>query len=668
MSLPSVQAATTSSAAAFGETGRPLVLQILAHPDDDLYFMNPHTAHALRDGIPVVSVYITAGESAGFNRAQGLPRPAPDKAAYSAARHQGLRQAYAEILGVDRFTRWQRSVWVLDGGVEAEENALVHAGREARLIHLNIAMLSRDGVGWTRLPALWKKPGASMHTLIAPGSAVSRVSTYRHETLVDALVQVMERFKPTLMHTLDPDPDLQVHDAAHPQDDDQPGHSDHRDHTPAALFAWKAMGHWATTVAARTGRTPQFAARAFRGYYHQRWPPNLPPEILREKGRILDAYGGAPDWACGDPSGCGDYSQGRGHAMTNRKGWIRSTRPRHAGPPLAAVVERSGRVFCYGVLGTQAAEWRETSPGSGRLGAPRNLGGGPLAPVVSVTGASGQLLLCALRFSTVHGLGQADTRDIVVLEGAYRSSDFGTWRSLGNPEHNAERGRRIGSPVVVRAPDGQIHLFIRNARKSISTRVRDHDGRWSDWRSLPGGEVHDGLTTLVDAKGCVHVYAAGRDAVHHWSQNHPRQSVEYRPDAAMPVSCEQPSAFITPDGATGVVYRSPAASSPSLYTGLGLVSPQRFPGYGPVTAMQDRNPRTVLLGTDLDGGVQLQVGTGPSSQILRPLHPLVPAGPPTPLHSAPQDVPIGALALSHGAEPWIWRPTLLPAAPGTRRR
>ncbi|GDY55673.1 hypothetical protein SVIO_062960 [Streptomyces violaceusniger] len=44
---------------------RALLLQIMAHPDDDLYFMNPDAEHVLRSGTPVVCVYVTAGEARG---------------------------------------------------------------------------------------------------------------------------------------------------------------------------------------------------------------------------------------------------------------------------------------------------------------------------------------------------------------------------------------------------------------------------------------------------------------------------------------------------------------------------------------------------------------------------------------------------------------------------
>ncbi|MYU10848.1 PIG-L family deacetylase, partial [Streptomyces sp. SID8361] len=353
-----------------------LLLQVMAHPDDDLYFMNPDAEQVLRSGVPVVCVYVTAGEARGINHQAGTPIPPADKAAYSASRHQGLRQAYAQMLGLNQFAPWERSVLRLPGGVTAETDTLANGGRGVRLIFLNIAMLSDGGV---RLPALWNAPGAVTHTLPATGSPVAHPSSYGHQTLVDVLAEIMDRYRPTLIHTLDPDPDFQVHDALHPRDNDQPGCSDHRDHTPVALFTWKAIAQWVAASTQRDQHAPRFTATAFRGYYNQRWPHNLPPALLAQKARAIKSYGGAPDWDCGNAAGCGDYSQGGVRPLRNRKGWIRSTHYRYPTALPTPTVDAQGRLVAYGVLGTQAVRWRETAPGSGRFGAPLGLGGGPLA-------------------------------------------------------------------------------------------------------------------------------------------------------------------------------------------------------------------------------------------------------------------------------------------------
>ena len=48
-----------------GSGATPAVLQIVAHQDDDFLFMNPDMAVTLDAGIPVTTVYLTAGEAGG---------------------------------------------------------------------------------------------------------------------------------------------------------------------------------------------------------------------------------------------------------------------------------------------------------------------------------------------------------------------------------------------------------------------------------------------------------------------------------------------------------------------------------------------------------------------------------------------------------------------------
>ncbi|MEU5105343.1 PIG-L family deacetylase [Streptomyces sp. NPDC021354] len=657
---PTIPARPLSPRAAesFAGEENALLLQILAHPDDDLYFMNPDAEHMLTAGVPVVCVYVTAGEAAGINREAGTPLPHVDKAAYSSARHQGLRQAYAQMLGVDRFTRWERSVLELPRGVTAETNVLASGGRSVRLIFLNIAMLS---AGQVRIPQLWDVPGIVMRTLVATGSPVRTPSTYGHQTLVDVLVGIMDRYRPTVIHTLDPDPDFQVHDATHPRDNDQPGCSDHRDHTPVALFAWKAIAQWADGGGPGRGRrAPRFTTTSFRGYYNQRWPHNLPPAVVAQKARAVAAYGGSPLWNCGNQAGCGDYGQGGTRPLTNRKGWIRSTHYRYPGALPTPLADRDGAVVAYGVLGAQAVRWRETAPGSGRFGAPRGLGGGPLAPALcAVRDSRGREVLIALRFSALDGQGGANTRELVALEQHTPGGQFRAWTGLGTPEGDPERGRRVGCPTAVATPDGQVHLFVRTADKGLATRVRDAAGRWGPWERLGGAEIQDGLTVLLDQQARVHVVAAGRDTVHHWAQDRPGGPVALRPLAGLPLPGVQPGAVPAPDGSIALVYRSPADPVPYLH-GNGADLPLRqFEGYGPVTAHAlatsgGRQGPLLLLGRGLDGEVQVQYGTSPGARPLRSASRLVPVGTPALLPGEGEQVRV--VGMSPGSTPWIWHP------------
>lgn len=647
-------------------TRRAQLMQILAHPDDDLYFMNPDTQRMLDSGTPLVCVYVTAGEADGVNKIPGRPRPAADKTAYSSARHQGLRQAYATLLGLPRFTDWQQGVATLRADQRAEINVLANGPRRVELIFLNLAMHTVRG-GRMGLPSLWKDRELSLRTVVADDSPVRKAGSYDYDQLIDVLVGLMDRYRPTVIQTLDPDPDIQhSSERVRKKDSEQRGYSDHADHTAVASFSWAAMVRWVAESTREGGQVPAFAATAFRGYYNRHWPKNLPESVLQHKAANLLPYGGDVSWDCGNPAGCGDYNVGGKRPLNNRKGWIRSTHYRYPGARTALAVEPDGRLAAYGVLGLRAVRWRESRRGSGAWGNPDDLGGGPLAPTLgAATLKDGRQLLFGLRFSALGGHGGANTREVVLLEQRAAGGGFLPWRGLGNPERGGDRGRRIGVPVAVTAPDGRVHLFVRNADQGVSTRVRDAQGQWDDWRDLAGGEVEDGeiqdgLSTVVDGAGRVHVFGAGHDTVRHWTQDAPGQQLTLRAAGPLPVAVGTPAALAAGDDGVELLYRTEPAPKAE---GRGTASPAltsvrpdgtrtpgvRFDGYGAVSALPSpRGP--VLLGKDLKGQIQLRVADRlltRSTGVLAALD--TPA-----LHIGGSGATV--VGLGADAHPWTWAP------------
>ncbi|WP_406343045.1 PIG-L family deacetylase [Streptomyces sp. NBC_00648] len=645
---------------------RAVLLQIVAHPDDDLYFMNPDTQHALDGGAKIVSVYLTGGEANGDNRVVSDPSDRIyNKAAYSSARHQGLRQAYASLLGLPVFTPWQKSVLDLRGGHRAEVNTLVHNGRHAELVFLNTAMHTLRG-GRMGLPSLWEDRALSLPVVIAEGSPLRAAAPYTYDELVEVVAGLLDTYAPTLVQTLDPDPDLQHStEKARQHDSEQPGYADHADHTAAASFAWAGMVRYVAQATRDKRGVPGFAVTSYRAYYNRHWPKNLPPAVLAEKASHLKPYGGAPDWRCGNPGGCGDYNVGGKRPLTNWKGWVRSTHYRFPGPRPVVGNEPDGRLAAYGVLGLRAVRWRETAPGSGRFGAADDLGGGPLAPVLG--GAAlrdGRQLLFGVRFAAIAGRAGANTREVVLLEQASPGGPFRAWRGLGNPEAGDDRGRRIGSPLAVTAPDGRVHLFVRNADKGVSTRVREADGSWGAWRALGGETVQDGLGATVDSQGRVHVFAPGYDFVHHWTQDAPGEPLAYvARGPRLPLAVDAPTAVGLPEGGVQLLYRT--LTDPRKTKGKGLAPadprlvsvradgtgrtppPHDFAGYGPVGALLSPKDGLVVLGKDVKGRVQALVGGERHTRTQG----VVPVDAPT-LHLTAR----GPVAVGLGVDgaPWVW--------------
>ncbi|MFF5633866.1 PIG-L family deacetylase [Streptomyces sp. NPDC012825] len=612
---------------------RALLMQFAAHPDDDLYFMNPDAQRLFDAGVPLVSVYVTAGEHTGRNRIAGMPDAPPDRAAYSAARRQGLRQSYAAALGLPMFTPWRRGTRTLAGGRRAEVDVLAHGGRRVELVFLDLPMHTPRR--YTALPALWEDRALELHTHLSAGSPVTRTETYDYDGLVDVLAGLLAHHRPTVVHTLDPDPDVQHSDeATRRRDSEQPGHSDHGDHTAVACFTWAALCRRVADAVRDGEPIPAFTTTAFRGYYNRHWPKNLPPEVLAEKAARLVPYGGDPSWQCGNPSGCGDYGVGGDRPLTNRKGWVRSTHHRWPGARPALAEEPDGLLAAYGVLGLRAVRRRESAPGSGVWGEPEDLGGGPLAPALgSAVLPDGRVLLLGVRFAALDGHGGANRREVVLLEQRSPGGPFLAWRGLGNPERGDDRGRRLGSPVAVAAPDGRVHLFVRNADRRVSTRVRAADGSWGPWRTLPGeAEVQDGLAVSVDASGRVHVYAAGREAVRHWVDG--RERTERLPLSGSTVA-----------SADGVLFHRPPADARLL----GPAGDAGLDGYGEVVAARSAALGTVLLGTDPRGRAVVRAGGRPRTRTTGPA-----AASPAALHLGAR----GATVVGFGPDgrPWSWKP------------
>ncbi|MFG3504694.1 PIG-L family deacetylase [Streptomyces sp. NPDC047821] len=632
-------------------SGRAQLMQIAAHPDDDLYFMNPDSQRMIDAGVPLVSVYVTAGEHDGRNHIPGHRDVPADKAAYSSARHQGLRQAYATMLGLDAFTPWQKGVMTLRGDRRAEINTLTHGNRRVELVFLNLAMHAPRR--WMALPSLWKDRALGLRTVVADDSPVRKADTYDYDALVDVLVGLMERYRPTVIHTLDPDPDIQHSDErTRKKDSEQPGYSDHADHTAVASFSWAAMVRWVADATGDGGAIPAFVTTSFRGYYNRHWPKNLPGPVLEEKAAHLVPYGGDPSWDCGNSGGCGDYNVGGVRPLTNKKGWVRATHHRHPSPGPVVAAEPDGRLAVYGVLGLRAVRWRETAPGSGRWGEPGDLGGGPLAPGLGgVTLEDGRHLLFGLRFAALGGHGGPNRREVVLLEQRRAGGPFLAWTGLGNPEHGDDRGRRLGVPVAVAAPDGRAHLFVRNADKGVSTRRREADGSWGPWRDLGGAEVQDGLSATVDAAGCVHLFAAGRDTVHHWAQDTPGGPVAFRAGTALPVAGDPVAVTATPGAGPVLLYRAPTRAELTAVRLDGTPLPGvALDGYGRVAAAATP-AGPVLLGKDLRG--RLVVRT-PEGRLVTRTQGAVAWGPAV-LHVSRER---GTLAIGMGADarPWAWAP------------
>jgi LmbE family N-acetylglucosaminyl deacetylase len=545
-------------------TNSASVLQIVAHPDDDLFFMNPAVFQGIRAGTPTTTVCLTSGDADGRNPRPGQWGPvAENRETYGKARQNGLKAAYAAMALGDRTAAWKPATLATADGPVAEAFTLADAPW-VTLIFLNIRQHGTPEGPPRSLHRLWRDEVERVPTLVPSEGLVRETYWYTRSGLVDTLVQIMDIVRPTLIRTQDPDPDRLVHDDKFPQRHDYGDLSDHCDHTAAALFAWTALDRYPGPAENRG-----YAVEAYRGYYNERWPHNLSQQSVSMKEFFLNFYAAADGYDCGDPAGSGDYAVG---FTARRTGWVQSTAPRHPGGANWLLTDPRGRLTAFGVINQQAAVWVEELPGADRWRGPFLLGGGPLAPglAVSLT-PDGRWQILAERLSYL-APDDAQAREIVLLEQAEPDGVFTGWVSLGNPSAGTpHRDRHLGAPVVTRDGGGRLHVFVRNAGKGLHTRVQEADGTWGEWADLRGHDLQEGLAAVTAPNGFVTVFGASREGVFLWSQDALDQSPTRAPRFRLATPAGPVSAVVQSGGRVATVYRQPE-------TGQLLLAQEDAPG------------------------------------------------------------------------------------------
>ncbi|MFJ3309740.1 PIG-L family deacetylase [Streptomyces sp. NPDC086549] len=497
-------------------TGGPPVqaslVQILAHPDDDLYFINPDLQRALEAGHRVTSVYLTAAEADGRNIDTRDPRrmdSPPDYEGYAEARQQGLRAAYADMVTGDRESPWARDVVSFSAGVTAERSTLL-AAPHVQLFFFGLRIVN-TGHGFpadvpsVRLVKLWTGEAVSQLTLIAAESPLREPQQITKDGLLRCLVELLHRTRPSQFWTMDPDP-------WHTDWDEErgPKPSDHQDHTATAQFALAALERYVVE-----GGAPPLVDHCV-GYGNKIWPSNLTEHAWAEKKRVLEVYTSADGHDCRHRY-CGDLQLSDG-ADTRRYGW--STRARYEGGTDWLHLQADGRLAAYVTLGGRVAVWTESEPGSDVWGPPAVLPGSGLAPSLSVAPDSdGGVHLVALRRTRALA-GRVDVEIVRMWRQAHTGSVV-PWQRIGNPDDDTKdwkRCREVGVPEAVVGSAGILHVFVRNFGSGVSARRETVDG-WGDWEDLRGRDTQDCLNAVLMSTGRIELYAANRGSGVRWYQD-----------------------------------------------------------------------------------------------------------------------------------------------------
>ncbi len=231
-------------------------LNVVAHQDDDLLFINPDISSDLAGGRCVVTLFATAGDA-------GKP------AAYWRGREAGSRAAYAAMAGVaDRWTEDALTV------AEHTVTRMSLVGAPISLVFLRLP----DGHGYAvsnyeTLHKLWS--GA-----IATIRAIDGSAAYTKESLTATVTAVMNTVRPSVIRTLDYTGTL--------------GDGDHGDHHGAGYL----------TLAAHRDYHEPHRIYAYLGYPIADLAPNLTTAARDAKLRSFLAYAPHDSHVCRTRSAC----------------------------------------------------------------------------------------------------------------------------------------------------------------------------------------------------------------------------------------------------------------------------------------------------------------------------------------------------------------------------
>lgn len=569
-----------------GSSERMSFVHVIAHPDDNLYFMNPDLDQAVATGAACVTVCLTDGESDGRNvlhSEAGHQRVPADRAGYTRARINGLAASYAVMATGDENSPWEVALVSYHDGLAVEQHTL-KAAPHVQLIFP--ALVEARAVSTPRadsLRGLWLGQEQRISTLPPARSGLPASATYTREQLVDTLVNILDHFRPTMVRTLDPNPDHAVKAPPRPQ-----GllYLDHQDHTYSAYFAQAALAkHWGD------GSARAATVESYLGYVNAELPANLDLPTVQRKARLIDTYGWADDRDCGDPAGCGDRKVGKGAL---RNGWAQSTRYRAAGSGQWLQQTGDGWLMAFTLLNGAAAYWFEDA--KGWHGPQRIAGDGLEGQLQVIRQSDGLLRLFGVR--TVLGYTPQDHRREIVT--CVQNSDgpgeqpFSPWESLGAPDgDDAVKSMEFGYPFALARPDGSVQVFARTFAGTVAVRLLD-----GGWNALPlppgvGQGVLDGIGAALDADGLTHVFAGGK-GVAHWMSDTPGGPLRPAVPTGLPVPGGPITALLGKDGRLRLHFREPksakvltAEHEPTFDTWKVVAETTPPGGFGRVSAAAD---------------------------------------------------------------------------------
>ncbi|TWP47542.1 hypothetical protein FKR81_31765 [Lentzea tibetensis] len=537
-------------------------VQIVAHSDDDLLFINPDIQPAILSGCPVRTIILTADE---FNGTDDMSREE-----LSAQLQSGQRAAYASLAG--KPNTWSRGTMTVAGKIVGVDT--LSGAPQVQLIYLGLPDAG-DDLHLDALTNLWNSTSYSTDTILPKGSPIGRVQRYKQADVDAVLLGLLRQFQPTTIRAQDPYPDDARYGGSLPE---------HWDHIAAAKFAQKAM----KAYEGPDGRPFALLTR-YRCYNTQKAPANVPSALRTAKTTAYNKY------ADRDPL-TGDTFNA--NLSRNYERWP-VTQP-------WAMLDASGTLHAFVVAGDALMWWRQ--PNGGAWVGPTNLLAGTFAPGVALAMRGDNKIQIAVL--------DLDTAAIRTATQTAPGGGFGAWTSLGNPNNNTAA---YGTPCFG-VSSGLLELFVVNRAGTLGNKFQQGTG-FSGWYTVSGGngKAMSPPVAFTAPGGRMHVFADGNGKAFHWYQNPGGATLyqalttsadcTYTPGVALDAGKVRVFTRKPNDGSVGTLAESsPNGSWQTTVTNLGGVG-----GTGPVTAVTSggATPRVLAFARNNDYGLSV-VRQGPT--------------------------------------------------------
>ncbi|WP_160161747.1 PIG-L family deacetylase [Embleya hyalina] len=561
-------------------------MQIVAHQDDDLLFMNPDVSGGIAAGVDTTTIYLTAGEGA---TPDGEKDNEEVDVAYARTRQAGVMAAYARMAGLTddgvcgRDHAGPGGCWTLiersfPNGALVEEFTL-DTWTGLKLVFLNLPELGKDYNSGS-LSDLEEQGGEKQaRTLDMDGDPNGGPwpRQYYRSDVVTLVSDLLAYYGATTVRAQDSAPDLLMA-PSYPE-------GDHLAHIAASRFADAAVARYGGV---HNGRV---LLEHYRDYNIDEMPINLSQAQVTEKKTTFADYDERDDRV-----GAG-YDDGWGPREYSRA--PRGTR--WMGP------DAEGLLHAFVVEAGDLYEWSQDSTLTWHGPYAHGNYGFYLNPGLNVSrNADGRLEVFAQR---------RDTGEIVSrFQGL--GGGWG-WGALGSPNAGVD-SLRVSSPVVVPNADGRLQVFVRHRGGGISTRWQAQpNGAWNGWVDMMGSGIQGPPAAVTTNSGRIELFAATTGKVLHWYQ--PAPNAPFRFDTAFPgiVAASGLSTGINASGRIELFYRQPgSAELTTLYQAqpdggwLGPATITGAPGLGEPAAATSGG-RIVTMVRNQGGGVSFSRQAGP---------------------------------------------------------